>query len=168
VFRELGLGPGGAERHLRRAAVKSPIPLFLISFNRGEALRATIDGARRLEADLAIVVRDNGSDDAATLAVLRDLETSGVTVVRRGPISHADELNRVDDDVANYFRDRPPSRYLVSDCDIDLSVADPGALRKRRADAAHLRRAPLVPAVQPCDEPPCAALLASPTEHRRY
>jgi glycosyltransferase involved in cell wall biosynthesis len=105
------------------------IPIFVISFNRGDYLRRVIDSYRRLATPTVIVVHDNGSDDRATLHALDQLDRSGITVVRRGKIGHADQLNEVDRTVRRYFdASRPPSPYVVTDCDVDLSIADPDAL----------------------------------------
>jgi hypothetical protein len=106
-----------------------PIPTFLISFNRGEMLMRCIEGVRRQRRATEIVVHDNGSNDGATLEVLQRLEQEGVRVVRRPAICAPDELNNVDETVQAYFSDfAEPCRYVVSDCDVDLSVADPRAL----------------------------------------
>jgi hypothetical protein len=105
------------------------VPVFLISFNRGTKLRGMVDGLRQLETETEIVVHDNGSSDPGTLEVLHELEQEGVRVVRCEPISSPDELNLVDGTVQRFFEDwGEPQRYVVSDCDIDLTVADPRAL----------------------------------------
>jgi hypothetical protein len=105
------------------------VPVFLISFNRGATLRRAVDGVRRLQGVGDVIVHDNGSDDAQTLQVLRELEKDGVSVQRRGRIASPSDLNLVDASVAAYFAGRPrPTPYVVSDCDIDMSVAAPHAL----------------------------------------
>jgi hypothetical protein len=44
-------------------------------------------------------------------------------------ITSPDDLNRVNETVESYFSDwAEPGRYVVSDCDIDMSIADPRAL----------------------------------------
>ncbi len=69
------------------------------------------------------------SNDSDTLLILEKLEESGVKVFRYPPITSADDLNRVNETVQAYFSDLgEPGRYVVSDCDIDMSVADPRAL----------------------------------------
>jgi glycosyltransferase involved in cell wall biosynthesis len=104
-------------------------PVFLISFNRGAMLERAIAGIRNLSHPTEIVVHDNGSNDEATRAVLDQLERDGIRVVRREAINNAAELENVGDTIRAFFADRPaPSRYVVSDCDIDLSVADARAL----------------------------------------
>ncbi len=76
-----------------------------------------------------IVVHDNGSTDPFTLDVLADLQAQGVTVHRRPAIKSARHLSRVNSTVRNYFGwFGRRSRYVVTDCDIDLSAARPEAL----------------------------------------
>jgi glycosyltransferase involved in cell wall biosynthesis len=103
--------------------------VFLISFNRGAMLKRTIAGIRGLSHPTEIVVHDNGSNDGSTLSVLEQIEREGIRVVRREAINSPDELEKVDDTVRAFFADRPaPTRYVISDCDIDLSIADARAL----------------------------------------
>ena len=106
-----------------------PMPIFLISFNRGPELKRSVIGLRRQRRPVEIIVHDNGSDDPYTLSVLEELAADGVKIFRNSQISSADELNKVDETVQAFFADwTEPARYAVSDCDIDLSVADPNAL----------------------------------------
>jgi hypothetical protein len=88
-----------------------------------------IAGLRQLSRPTEIVIHDNGSTDVQTLAVLRQLERGGIRVFRRGQIASADALNNVNTTIQEFFLDwGAPQRYVVSDCDIDLSIADPRAL----------------------------------------
>ena len=106
-----------------------PIPVFLISFNRGQTLQRAIAAIRRLSTPTEIVIHDNGSTDPATIAILEELESCGIKVFRYPAIHADDELNRVDETVQSFFAEwGEPGRYVVSDCDIDLSIADPRAL----------------------------------------
>jgi hypothetical protein len=106
-----------------------PMPVFVISFNRGAMLLRCLAGLRRLSRPTVPVIHDNGSTDPATLRVLADLEAQGVRVRRGPPIATADELDGTDRTVAEYFADwSEPSRYVVTDCDVDMSVANPDAL----------------------------------------
>ena len=106
-----------------------PTPVFLISFNRGGLLKRSIVGIRRLRRPTEIIVHDNGSTDPGTLAVLDELEMDGIRVFRCPAIASADELNQVNETVQTYFSDwAEPGRYAVSDCDVDLSIADPVTL----------------------------------------
>lgn len=101
----------------------APLPVFLLSFNRGAYLERVIGGYRRQSIPTDIVIHDFGSDDPATLSAIAAAEEHGVTVKRDMKISHPDELDRVDATVQDYFRHRPPTPYAVSDCDVDLGDA---------------------------------------------
>jgi glycosyltransferase involved in cell wall biosynthesis len=106
-----------------------PLPVFIISYNRAAYLRRILDGYRRLTVPLDIIIHDNGSDDPETVEELQQLEDAGIAIVRRPKISHPDQLNEVDLSVRAYFdRAGYESRYVVTDADIDLSIADPGAV----------------------------------------
>ncbi len=104
-----------------------PLPIFLISFNRGEVLQKSIALLDHQDRAVEIVVNDFGSDDPATLQILSELEASGITIYRREKIETADDLNKVDDTVQDYMtRTGYDGRYAVSDCDIwfDKSSSD--------------------------------------------
>ncbi|RVU03275.1 hypothetical protein EOE18_16820 [Novosphingobium umbonatum] len=106
------------------------VPVFLISFNRGPMLRKIIAGLQALSVPVSIIVHDNGSFDDKTLEILRDLEEGGVVVYRYGLIQNADELDRVNDSVARYFENwNEPCPYVVSDCDVDIAVAEADVLQ---------------------------------------
>jgi hypothetical protein len=106
-----------------------PTPVFLISFNRGRFLKQAIASIRRLSRATEIIVHDNGSTDVETVAILKELEEGGVSVFRYPAIRSDDDLNRIDETVTAHFADwAEPGRYVVSDCDVDMSSADPRAL----------------------------------------
>jgi len=100
-----------------------PIPIVVISFNRGGMLRKVIASYRRQSVPVEIFVHDNGSDDSRTIEILRDLEREGITVFRRAPIRSADELNNVSETLDTIFSHRSKRPYIVTDCDVDLSDA---------------------------------------------
>jgi glycosyltransferase involved in cell wall biosynthesis len=110
--------------------VAARLPVFIISFNRGALLRQVIASYTRQTMPVEIVVHDNGSDDPATLDVLAELAAQGITIHHRPKIKSPDDLNRVDRTIRKYAGwltgNRP--RYVVTDCDIDLSPARPEAL----------------------------------------
>lgn len=121
-----------AVRHIRTLPCRTapPLPVFVISYNRGRLLQRCLQGLRHLARDTQPIIHDNGSTDPATLKVLSDLEREGVRIYRRPAIHAADELNLVNDTVAEFFSDwQEPSRYIVTDCDVDMSAADPRALQ---------------------------------------
>lgn len=98
------------------------IPHFLISYNRHEYLEAFIRILRNKFKQNTIVVHDNGSDDENTIAYLQSIELSGVIVYRYPKINSAGELNKVNDSVETFFSGKDRVNYVVSDCDIDLSI----------------------------------------------
>jgi glycosyltransferase involved in cell wall biosynthesis len=105
------------------------VPVFLVSFNRGAMLSRAIQAIRQFSRRTDIVIHDNGSTDLATLLILEELEASGIRVFRHPAIKYPDELNQVNDTVDAYFSDRPQrTPYVVSDCDIDVSISHPAAL----------------------------------------
>jgi len=108
---------------------RSPaIPIFIISFNRGAFLERCVRSYQRMNRRVKIIIHDNGSDDPATIAILEKLEREGCKVYRRGKISDANELINVNETIASYFKFRRKRRYVVTDCDIDLSIASPKSL----------------------------------------
>lgn len=108
----------------------SPIPIFIISFNRGAYLKRVIQSYRAQDVDIVIVIHDNGSTDPETLRVLEQLSNSGSKLYRYAAISEPEELNQVNISVQRYARETQyEGPYVVTDCDVDLSEARPDALR---------------------------------------
>ncbi len=105
-----------------------PIPVFLISFNRGAILERAIASLGKMALATRVIVHDNGSTDPETLDVLDRLEKGNAEVVRAAAIHCADDLSLVNRTVRDFFSRNAPSPYVVSDCDIDIGVADPRAL----------------------------------------
>lgn len=106
-----------------------PIPVFLISYNRPDTLQQTISGLNHLSTPLDIIIHDNGSDDDQTILLLNELEKNGILVFRSHKLNHPDELNNVQDTISNYFGSSVATNdYIVSDCDIDLSIASNDAI----------------------------------------
>ena len=112
----------------RASSKTETLPVFLISYNRGAMLERAIAGLRTMNRPTRIIVHDNGSSDDETLDVLARLAREDVEVVRNAPIHSADDLNLVDATVRRHFERAKNSPYIVSDCDIDIGVADPSAL----------------------------------------
>jgi len=108
--------------------IAEPVPVFIISFNRGDWLRRCVAACRKLLPAVDMIIHDNGSDDPSTLRCLELFEAEGIAVVRRGKIRDSAELNQVNDTIARYFTGRAPAPYVVTDCDIDISIARPDAL----------------------------------------
>jgi glycosyltransferase involved in cell wall biosynthesis len=108
----------------------SAIPIFVISYNRGQYLDRVIESYRAQDIPVEIVIHDNGSTDELTAEVLSGLSSAGNIVYRYGPISAPEELNNVDASVSRYRSETEyAGPYAVTDCDIDLGNASPDALR---------------------------------------
>ncbi|KAG8150536.1 glycosyltransferase family 2 protein [Burkholderia catarinensis] len=105
-----------------------PLPLVVISYNRGAMLRRVIASYWRQSVPVEIVVHDNGSSDPETLRVLDELEHDRIRVFKRASISDANELNLVDETVSAVFSSRESGPYIVTDCDIDLAESSPDAI----------------------------------------
>jgi len=109
--------------------MKLPTPIFIISYNRGAFLRQAVDSYRKLDRITDIVIHDNGSDDRETVDTLSRLERDGCIVIRRSKISRAEELNNTNKTIYEYFNARRcPSNYVVTDCDVDMSISRTDAL----------------------------------------
>lgn len=108
-------------RKTYKACRASPLPVFVISFNRSNCLRKCINSYVNADRPVDIVIHDNGSDDEETLDTLEELGRSGVIVIRGQKIQNASELNSVDGTIQKFFESwSEPGRYAVSDCDIEL------------------------------------------------
>lgn len=105
----------------------NPTPVFLISYNRGDMLKNAITGIRRLSRPTEIIIHDNGSNDPRTIMILNELEQGGIKIFRCPPALTAEELDvRVNETLRDFFSNwGEPVRYVVGDCQIDLTVADP-------------------------------------------
>ncbi len=122
---------GGATRKLKGIGWcrAKPMPVFILSYNRGAMLQTVVEGYRRKTPGSDIVVHDFGSDCPVTRRFLDEMEEKGLIVSRSGRIDSADELETVNDTIDRYFADwSEPGRYIVSDCDIDLSCASESAI----------------------------------------
>ncbi|MCX7099647.1 MAG: polysaccharide pyruvyl transferase family protein [Methylococcales bacterium] len=109
---------------------KRKIPLFVISYNRGSELLKVIDSYRNLSDEIEIIVHDNGSDNELALSALNQLEAAGTKVFRGEKIACAEDLNNVNNTIQAYFSCwGEPSRYIVTDCDIDMGIASPDTLK---------------------------------------
>jgi glycosyltransferase involved in cell wall biosynthesis len=104
------------------------IPIFVISYNRGSTLAAVIDSYLRLSSAIEVIVHDNGSDNPATLESLQELRRAGVTVVNAAKIRDKSELCSVNDTIRRHFHGTPTSDYVVTDCDVDMTIAAPDAV----------------------------------------
>ena len=110
-----------------------PIPIFIISFNRLEALQKSIASYRRMRPTPCIVIHDTGSTYQPLLDYLRDLQESKAALVflNRPSIRVQNDLTEgIAATVEQYFRNRRPSHYVVTDPDIEFEENTPSdALR---------------------------------------
>lgn len=103
---------------------KKPTPIFIISYNRGNYIKQIINGYKEQDRPVDIIIHDNGSDDLITKKILADVEKQGIQVHYKEKIQSADDLVNVSETINDYFYDwSEPQEYIVTDCDIDLSVA---------------------------------------------
>jgi pyruvyltransferase len=106
-----------------------PMPVFLVSSNRGDALRAISARLQQQTVMVDIIVHDAGSDDPATHAVLAHLEQQGIAVVRCRAASGSQLLRDVADTVRDYFAAwAEPRSFAVGRDGVDLSSLHPRAL----------------------------------------
>lgn len=97
------------------------IPIFIISFNKRDQLLKSMASYKSLKGVGDIVIHDNGSENPRVVKMLSELEESGEAIVYRSyKISSSQELNNVQQTIADYFKDRPASNYIVTDPDIEL------------------------------------------------
>lgn len=108
--------------------MKPTVPIFIISYNRGEFLDSCVRSTRALERSGQIIICDYGSDDQVTLNILHRLESEGCIIERNKKINCADDLNLTNAIVRAYFETREATPYIVTDCDIDISIANANAL----------------------------------------
>jgi Glycosyl transferase family 2 len=58
------------------------LPVFVISYNREPQMLQVIQSYRRQSWPVDIIVHENGSREPSTIAILENLESQGITVVR--------------------------------------------------------------------------------------
>ncbi len=106
-----------------------PIPVFIISFNRGNLLLKCIEGMKHFSYPITPIIHDNGSSDIETLHILDKLEQDGVKVYRGDAIKSPEELNNINNTITDFFLNHPISNYVVTDCDIDMSITNSDTLK---------------------------------------
>lgn len=112
------------------------IPIFVISFNRGEMLKKVIQSYKKLNLSGQIIVHDNGSDDIKTMQILEQIKSDGILVYRNRKIKAVNDLENINKSINRFFRFRKRCDYVVTDCDIDMSDCDVDALAVYR-DVLH-------------------------------
>lgn len=99
-----------------RACRVRPVPVFVVSYDRGGMLEEVIESIRRLDRPTEIVVHDCGNTDSEMLA---KLETTGIRTVQHQSSNTPDHTNNVDMTVTRFFaRWSEPSRYIVCNCNV--------------------------------------------------
>lgn len=84
-----------------------------------------LKGMAHFDCNLEFIIHDFGSTDAATRNLLDQLESQGIRVYRCAAIHSPDQLDRASQTVEHFFAHcrSMPSHYIVTDCDIDMSIA---------------------------------------------
>lgn len=102
------------------------IPIFIISFNRLEVLKAAISSFKKLSPEPAIIIHDASSTYKPLLDYLDELESLGTTIFRNQPsINSASGLNKLSYTIELYFSNHRPTYYVVTDPDIAFDVEVP-------------------------------------------
>lgn len=106
----------------------TPIPIFIISFNRANMLLRCVESIKHFTYPTIPVIHDNGSTTFETLQLLGKFESEGIKVYRSKKIISPDGLNNVNESVKDFFSTNEPCNYVVTDCDIDMSIAKENTL----------------------------------------
>jgi len=98
------------------------IPIFIISCDRLEALKSSIQSYRDfIKTPFEIVIIDFGTTYEPTLKYLKILEHEKVKIYWKGKFNNKRRFNIfVDGIVQDYFKNYPRSNYVVTDPDIAL------------------------------------------------
>lgn len=104
------------------------LPIFVICRNSAGALERNIAACERFDGACEIIIHDQASDDVETCALLQRLEHKGYKVFR-GPHPHGDAFMPPVETIQAYFETwSEPSRYVLTDCEADLSSLPADAL----------------------------------------
>lgn len=97
------------------------IPIFILTCDRLEVLKASIRSYNdSIKTPFEIVIVDFGSTYEPTREFLRHLEYEGKKVYWRERIIIHSEIRCIDGIVQDYLKDRPGSKYVITDPDIVL------------------------------------------------
>jgi len=98
----------------------SKIPIFIITFERLEALKKALNSYRKFFGDrVQFVIHDNGSTYPPLVKFLDQIERRKSAIVFKDQrIIHPRQLNRVNNTVQKYFEVHKKTNYIVTDCDI--------------------------------------------------
>lgn len=107
--------------------MRSKAAIFVISYNRVSVLKESLESYLRFVDSKDIYIIDKGSDYQPLLEYYEALRANGVNIIYSNPlIGGPDALNEISD-VIDKFKDGY-THYAVTDPDISLATADPGAL----------------------------------------
>lgn len=105
--------------------MKNNIPIYIISFNRLDALRRSIESYVRFFDYDDIVIIDNASDYPELLDYYKHLARKGVTIHKNRKIQSAEELDSIGPIINKDLSQRHCEFYVVTDPDISIeSVPD--------------------------------------------
>jgi len=97
------------------------IPIFILTCDRLKVLKASIQSYYDcIKASFEIIIIDFGSTYEPTREFLRHLEYEGKKVYWEKRIIVHSEIRRIDGIIQDYLKDRPGSKYVITDPDIVL------------------------------------------------
>lgn len=101
------------------------IPIFIITCDRLKILKESMQSYYDyIKTPFEIVIIDFGSTYKPTMEFLQSLGRNGIIVYWNGRIKYLRDLNYIDYNIQNYFKDHPASNYVVTDPDIALDNVD--------------------------------------------
>jgi hypothetical protein len=121
---------------------QSPIPVFIISYNRTQMLQRCVASIEALDTSLKLIIYDNGSDREDTLNALDHFERRGISVHRSSRINSPEDLNLMADFIQDHCSAMGPATpYIVTDSDIDLSSCRKDIVKVLQHMLAHFPKA---------------------------
>jgi len=100
------------------------IPIFVITFNRLETLKRTLQSYYdTIKSPWELVINDHGSTYPQTVEYLKGLESKGIKVYWKGEMvrePNYQTMPKVAETIADYFTHNPPSKFVVTDDDYAL------------------------------------------------
>lgn len=118
------------------------ITIFVVTFNRLDTLKRTLESYKRLKTDHQVVIVDNGTDNPRCLSLLDELKNE--YQIHRGPkIFNTDELtSNISAALSTYYYNGKQIPYFaVSDADVCFDVSSPNTLDVYVEAAEGLNRA---------------------------
>jgi glycosyltransferase involved in cell wall biosynthesis len=99
------------------------VTIFIVTFNRLDVLRETLESYKHFTGDYDVVIVDNGTDNVKCVEQLQELEKE--YKIFTGPkIYSMEELERnITAAVSDYFHKYETPYFVVSDCDCCMDTA---------------------------------------------